>query len=516
MVTGLVEGRARALMVLGTGSHVGKSLVTAGLCRIFARRGISVAPFKAQNMSLNSAATPDGLEIGRAQALQAWAAGIAPTADMNPVLLKPMGNMRSQIVVQGRVWGTSGAGEYHRKRVNEVFPAVQESYARLAARHRVVVLEGAGSPAEINLRDSDIVNMRMAEEADARCLLVGDIDRGGVFAAVYGTLALLEQQERARIGGFAINKFRGDPDLLTPGLRMIEERIGARCLGVIPYLPGLALDEEDSLGVPPASKEWGERGRLRIAVIALPSLSNFTDFAALQAEPSVELRFASVPAALEEADVVILPGSKSTAADLAWLHAEKLAEAVLRHAQTRPWVGICGGMQMLGASIEDPLGVEERGSVPGLGLLPLRTEMQRHKETVPATGKLLAAAVFGVPVGGISVAGYEIHVGQTEYLPGAIPFAKLAGPWRLDGCVSPDGRGFGTYLHGVFDDDVFRHTFLCSARAAVGLPPAREFTFWFRQRAASLELLADTLENSLDMTELFRWVGISFAGEEKA
>ncbi len=494
MVAGLVESRARALMVLGTASHVGKSLLTAGLCRVFARRGVSVAPFKAQNMSLNSAATPDGLEIGRAQALQAWAAGVAPSVDMNPVLLKPTGDMRSQIVVQGRVQGMSGAGEYYQRRVSELFPAVRESYARLAARHRVIVLEGAGSPAEINLRDGDIVNMRMAAEADARCLLVGDIDRGGVFAAVYGTLALLEPEERARIGGFAVNKFRGDPGLLAPGLSMLEERIGARCLGVIPHLPGLALDEEDSLGLPAVWKEWGARGRLRIAVVALPSLSNFTDFAALEAEPSVELRFARTPGALEEAHVVILPGSKSTAADLAWLRAEGLAEAMLQQ------------------SIDDPLGIEARGSVPGLGLLPLRTEMQRGKQTVPAFGELCALGFFGTAKG--AVAGYEIHAGRTEYLLGALPFARLTDPPRLDGCVSADGRGFGTYLHGIFDEDPFRHAFVCAARTAVGLPAPSELVSWSQRRAASLEALADALERFLDMAELFRWVGLSFAGEK--
>src|SRR5271168_1114556 len=280
---------ARAIMVLGTSSHVGKSLLTTALCRIFAQRGYSVAPFKSQNMSLNSAATPDGLEIGRAQALQAEAAGIPATVDMNPILIKPSGDCSSQVMVRGKIWGQISAADYHQRRVEELMPVVRESYQTLASAFEVIVLEGAGSPAEINLKQHDIVNMRMAELADAQCLLVGDIDRGGVFASLLGTVELLDPAERERIRGFCINKFRGDLSLLTPGVHMMEQRLGKPCLGVVPYLPGLALDEEDSVGLPavsrtgwPANEKSSDR-RLRIAVVALPSFSNFTDFDSLRA-----------------------------------------------------------------------------------------------------------------------------------------------------------------------------------------------------------------------------------------
>src|ERR1700761_8765472 len=287
---------ARAIMILGTSSHVGKSLLTAALCRIFAQQGYRVAPFKSQNMSLNSAATIEGLEIGRAQALQADAAGGAPSVHMNPILIKPTGESFSQVVVRGKIWGRVTAVDYHRRRVAELMPVVQESYETLAAQYDVIVLEGAGSPAEINLKQHDIANMRMAEMADAACLLIGDIDRGGVFASLLGTLELLEADERERVRGFAINKFRGDAGLLTPGIQMMEERVQKSCIGVIPYLPALMLEEEDSLGLSiTAQAAWIEDESatrpLRIAVVALPSFSNFTDFDSLRAEPSVSLRF---------------------------------------------------------------------------------------------------------------------------------------------------------------------------------------------------------------------------------
>src|ERR1700679_2627801 len=296
--------RARAIMILGTGSHVGKSLLTTALCRIFAQQGFRVAPFKSQNMSLNSAATPEGLEIGRAQALQAEAAGIAPSVHMNPVLIKPSGDCSSQVMVQGKIWGQISAADYHQRRVEELLPIVSQSYETLASAFEVVILEGAGSPAEINLRQHDIANMRMAEMADARCLLVGDIDRGGVFASLLGTVELLDPVERDRIHGFCINKFRGDLSLLEPGVRMMEERLGKPCLGVVPYLQHLALEEEDSVGLPPVTRvAWSMTENkpdrpLRIAVVALPSFSNFTDFDSLRSEPSVDLTFCHSPALL--------------------------------------------------------------------------------------------------------------------------------------------------------------------------------------------------------------------------
>jgi adenosylcobyric acid synthase len=503
-------------MVLGTSSHVGKSLLVTALCRIFARQGVKVAPFKSQNMSLNSSATVEGLEIGRAQALQAEAAGVVATVDMNPILLKPSGDMTSQVVVRGKIWGTVSAKDYHLRRVEELMPVVRASYGALAAEYEVVILEGAGSPAEINLKAHDIVNMRMAEMADARCLLVGDIDRGGVFAALLGTVELLEPEERARIAGFAINKFRGDVGLLEPGVRMIEERLGKPCLGVVPYLHGLTLEEEDSLGLPPVvGGAWdGDEtmGRaLRIAVVALPSFSNFTDFDALRGEGSVSLRFCRSVEQMVGADVVVLPGSKQTVDDLFWLRSCGIAEFLVGYGGIV--VGICGGMQMLGVEIVDPLGMERAGAVEGLGLLGIRTTMREFKVTRLVMGEMAGGTLFGEGMEGTAVAGYEIHIGETAYLEGARPFAFIGGHW--DGCVSGDGRVggaggvLGTYLHGVFDGDGFRHAFLGAARARCGLAPAVGMTDWKGMREESLERLADAVEEALDMRALFDWAGVA-------
>jgi adenosylcobyric acid synthase len=513
---------ARAVMVLGTGSHVGKSLLTAALCRIFARQGYRVAPFKSQNMSLNSAATIEGLEIGRAQALQAEAAGVAPSVHMNPILIKPSGGSSSQVVVRGKIWGQVTAADYHQRRVEELMPLVRESYEVLAVGCDVVVMEGAGSPAEINLKQHDIANMRMAEMADARCLLVGDIDRGGVFASLLGTLELLETEERARIGGFAINKFRGDRGLLEPGIRMMEERVGKACLGVVPYLPSLVLDEEDSLGLPAAKHaEWtadeladgSTDRRLRIAVVALPSFSNFTDFDSLRAEPAVSLLFCRTVEAIAQADVVILPGSKQTMDDLMWMRGRGMDAAVQMRARNGLVVGICGGMQMLGETITDPLGVEREGSMVGLGLLPIRTDMQTDKVTRNVVGEMAGASLFGHAVAGRRVAGYEIHIGETMYLSEGSHFARLStrdGASIEDGCVSTDERVFGTYLHGIFDEDGFRHDFIRTGRAFHGLNGPEELYDWKQLREESLNRLADEVECALDMETIFGWAGVAY------
>ena len=510
---------ARSLMVLGTGSHVGKSLLVAALCRIFARHGVRVAPFKSQNMSLNSAATPEGLEIGRAQALQAEAAGIPPSVHMNPILLKPNGRMQSQVVVHGRIWGTLSAADYHQRRVEELMPLIRESYTILADEFEVLILEGAGSPAEINLKQHDIVNLRIAELADAPCLLVGDIDRGGVFASLLGTVELLEPQEQARIKGFVINKFRGDPELLAPGVIAIEQRLARPCLGVVPFLDALTLEEEDSLGLPSITHaRWplssSPARPLRIAVVALPSFSNFTDFDALRAEPSVLLQFIQSSSQVPEADLVILPGSKETVADLLWLRATGLAAAIAVHSRGGLIAGICGGMQMLGHSIADPEGVESAGTVEGLALLPITTRMRSRKVTALAEGTV-AGSVWGESLTGQSVSGYEIHVGETTYLPGAKPFASIARAGSAarheDGCLGSDGTVFGTYLHGLFDQDRPRHAFLNAARSFLSLDPAWELHAWQQTRSLELDRLADHVEASLNMDELFRWVGLTYA-----
>jgi len=512
---------ARGLMVLGTSSHVGKSLLTAALCRIFAQQGYRVAPFKAQNMSLNSAVTPEGLEIGRAQALQAEAAGILPSVHMNPILLKPCSDSSSQVVVRGKIWDKLTASDYHLRRVDELISVVRESYETLAAENDVIILEGAGSPAEINLKKNDIVNMRMAEMANAACILVGDIDRGGVFASLLGTIDLLDAHEQQRIRGVLINKFRGDLSLLMPGVRMIEERIGKPCIGVVPYILHLALEEEDSVGLPVLGSNDGatwtpstDAARpLRIAVIALPSFSNFTDFDALRAEPSVSLHLCRSAEELAHTDVLIVPGSKQTVDDLHWMRANGLDRALLHHASHGLVVGICGGMQILGEEIVDPLGMESAGSIKGLGLLAIHTTMQPQKTTRISSGRLATTSLFGQPIAALRIHGYEIHIGETRYLDGAKPFAELEGESSQslrDGCVTTNGRVFGSYLHGLFDDDSFRDAFISAARAFYALASSTQLNDWRQQREESLDRLADTVRASLDMPQLFAWVGLPY------
>jgi adenosylcobyric acid synthase len=510
--------RTPAIMVLGTGSHVGKSLITAALCRIFSQAGLRVAPFKAQNMSLNSAATPEGLEIGRAQALQAEAAGIPASVHMNPVLLKPSSDMASQVIVRGKIFAQFTAEDYFRRRNEELLPFVCESYEILASQYELVILEGAGSPAEINLKDRDIVNLRMAQLAGARCILVGDIDRGGVFASIFGTLALLEPAERDLIDGFVINKFRGDVRLLMPGIDELEERIGKPCLGVVPYISDLRLDEEDSVALESAATvRWGDnspRRRLRVAILRFPSISNFTDFDPLLAEPSVEAQFCRRKDEINAADVVILPGSKRTVRDLYWMRESGLEEAI-RSRSTRALIfGICGGMQMLGVAIDDPCAVEGGGTEQGLGLLPIRTTMNPEKITRQAWGEVVAQEVFREALKGVAVQGYEIHVGETEYLEGAVPFSRIArsGCLReevLDGCTNLNGRVVGTYLHGIFDNDGFRHAFLCAARSACGLAPA-EMVAWKKLRDHEFERLAQTVASAIDLNRLLGFVGLKW------
>jgi adenosylcobyric acid synthase len=506
-------------MVLGTASHVGKSLTTAALCRIFARAGYRVAPFKSQNMSLNSAATPDGYEIGRAQTLQAEAAGIAPSVHMNPILIKPSCDTAAQIVVRGKVWRKLDARNYHEVRVAELLPVVEESYRILAAQNDVMVLEGAGSPAEINLKENDIVNMRMARMAGAKCLLVGDIDRGGVFASLLGTCELLDPDERALIAGFVINKFRGDISLLWPGVRMIEQRLGKPCMGVIPYLGHLSLDEEDSVGFDQRSETpWTENAepsrRLRIGVIAFPSISNFTDLDALHAEPCVALKHLRDPDSMALADVIILPGSKQTVDDLRWLRECGFEPALKEFARKGGLiVGICGGFQMLGKEILDPHGMEREGIEKALGLLPIRTVMAHDKITVPTRGMLGGGSLFGQLTDLCEVSGYEIHLGTTEYLEGAAVFAFIArqndGMQNLpDGCVSLDGRIFGTYLHGLFDRDSFRHAFLRAARAALQLNAPAGLVAWGELRCRQLDMLADAFAGALDLEAVFAMLGL--------
>jgi adenosylcobyric acid synthase len=403
-------------------------------------------------------------------------------------------------VLLGRVWAQVTAADYHTRRVEQLFPVVMESYHKLAAQYDVILLEGAGSPAEINLREHDIVNMRMARAAGAACLLVGDIDRGGVFASLYGTLELLEPWERALVRGFAINKFRGDLGLLRPGVEMMEHRLGLPCAGVVPYLHNHGLDEEDGVALEDRrtpARYWDRSDapgrKLRIGVIAFPHLANFTDFDALAAEPSVALAYLERPEEVEAADLLILPGSKQTLADLDWLHRTGFVAAL--SAYSGRVAGICGGFQMLGVRIDDPTGMENDGtalSCAGLGLLPVATVLREHKITRPVTGRAF---------GGVAFHGYEIHVGDT---PTDAPFAQTEyGP---DGAVSADGRVFGTYIHGLFDDDTFRHAFVDAMRAARGLAPAAGRAFTGAEREARIDRLADHLRQSLDMNLIRTWI----------
>lgn len=453
---------------------------------------------------------------------------------MNPILLKPSSHTSSQVVVLGRIWGEVGAADYHLKRVDDLFPVVVESYRRLAAQNDIVILEGAGSPAEINLKANDIVNLRMAEAADAACLLVGDIDRGGVFASLLGTLELLEPAERDRIRGFVINKFRGDLNLLRPGVRMIAGRLAKPCLGVVSFLADLGLDEEDGVAVEDrrrAANIWRghRRGetpsverRLCIGVIALPHLANFTDFDALAAEPALALAYLEHPEEVQEADVVILPGSKQTLDDLNWLYQTGLARALgeCHQAACRcGLIGICGGLQMLGMEIEDPYGVENQGRPVcrnGLGLLPIRTILRADKVTLRVQGRLQQAKIFGQDLGEQVLKGYEIHIGETQYKRESDALAELTREGlegkTLDGAISEDGFVWGTYVHGLFDDDTFRHAFLRTVRPAFGLAPPTYFASVSVRREQRLDRWAAHVRQALDMDEIKKWLGLNVHG----
>ncbi len=471
------------LMVQGTSSDAGKSVLAAGICRLLQRRGIRVAPFKPQNMSLNAAVTVDGGEIGRAQALQAQAAGIAAHSDMNPVLLKPSSDTGAQVIIQGRVARDMEAADYHHYKTTAL-AAVMESYRRLCSDYEAVIVEGAGSPAEVNLRDRDIANMGFAETADCPVILVADIDRGGVFAHLVGTLELLSPSEQARVRGFVINRFRGDIALLQPGLDWLEQRTGKPVLGVLPYLHNLQLDAEDAIAAPATGP--GETV-LRVAVPALSRISNHTDFEVLAATPGVALDYVGPGRAIPGCDLVILPGSKNTRADLAFLRKQGWDRDIQRHLRYGgKLLGICGGYQMLGREIADPLGIEGKpGSSPALGYLPLATRLTADKTLRQVDGSLYPD--------GTPVSGYEIHCGDTDTLESIAPFAVLA-DGRRDGAVSADGQVAGTYLHGLFDQPAAAAALLHWAGFRGAATIDRHAL-----REAELERLADCLEQHLDL-----------------
>ncbi len=474
----------KALMIQGAGSNVGKSMLVAGLCRLARRRGLTVAPFKPQNMSNNAAVTVDGGEIGRAQALQALAAGLAPHTDMNPVLLKPETDVGAQVVVQGRRLATVRARDYAALKPG-LMTAVLESFGRLRAAHDLVIVEGAGSPAEVNLRAGDIANMGFAEAAGVPVVLAGDIDRGGVIAQIVGTQAVLAPDDAARIAGFLINKFRGDPQLFDEGYRLIARRTGWAGFGVLPWFAGAGrLPAEDALDLPRSAGG----GALKVACLALSRIANFDDLDPLKLEPGVSLTMVGAGQALPgDMDLVILPGTKSTRGDLAFLRAQGWDVDIAAHVRRGGHVlGICGGYQMLGRVVRDPDGIEgEAGETAGLGLLDVETVMSPDKRLTRTSAVHLAS--------GAPMAGYEIHIGRTEGPDRARPFAQVGG--EPEGAMSADGRIVGSYLHGMFADDRFRAAFLRGFGATSGLNYGAGVE-------AVLEALADHMEAHLDVDGL--------------
>ena len=496
--------RGKVIMLQGTGSSVGKSMLCAALCRIFKEDGLRVAPFKSQNMALNSFATKEGLEMGRAQVVQAQAAGIEPSVEMNPILLKPTSDRKSQVIAMGRPLGNMSAVEYHHYKPN-LRKLVKDTYDSLDSKVDVVVIEGAGSPAEINLKEGDLVNMWMAEAADAPVLLVGDIDRGGVFASLYGTIMLLEPEERARIKGMIINKFRGDVKILEPGLRMIEEKVGIPVVGVVPWTDA---DIEDEDSVSERFNAVSGRGEITVAVARLKHISNFTDFQALSLHPGVTLKYAMRPSDFEGADVIILPGTKNTIDDLIDLRNRDMIAPIVRHARAgKLLIGVCGGYQMLGQVLRDPHGVESAApEVAGLGLLDMEVAFHPEKRTVQAEGELTGGPDWLAPLGGARIEGYEIHSGANTFGPGCRFWMKNG---DNDGACNAAGNVLGTYLHGLFDDGTLADAVVRRARALKGLP---EETVSAEQAAVNMaayreqqfDVLARAVRESLDMDRVYR------------
>ena len=540
---------AKAIMIQGTTSGAGKSFLVAALCRLLRQEGYRVAPFKSQNMALNSFITAEGLEMGRAQVTQAEAAGMEPTVLMNPILLKPTNDTGSQVIVNGEVLGVMAAREYFAYK-HKLIPEIMKAYDTLAARADIIVIEGAGSPAEINLKQRDIVNMGMAKMARAPVLLAGDIDRGGVFASLYGTVALLEEEERRRIKGLIINKFRGDIEILKPGVAMLEKLTGIPVVGTVPYLSA-EIEDEDSLAprlAAGAAAGAAVKGLIDIAVIRLPRISNFTDFHALEQTEGVTLRYVQRARELGRPDLVILPGTKNTMGDLLWLRQNGL-EAMIKKlaAAGTAVIGICGGYQMLGDSLSDPDGVEQGGEMAGMGLLPLRTLFLPQKVRTRIKGRILAGGPaeaggnaapgeeaagldggFFDGLAGSELEGYEIHMGRTTLGSGARPLLRLweaqkagaasafAAPkssdlaGRLDGAVR--GNVLGCYIHGLFDNQSFTQSLLGLLLKSKGLDPGQLRSVDYRQyKESQYDLLAEGLRSSLDLPALFRIIeeGIS-------
>jgi adenosylcobyric acid synthase len=506
--------RARTLMIQGTASSVGKSLLVTALCRIFRQDGVRVAPFKSQNMALNSAVTPGGFEIGRAQAVQAQAAGIAPTVEMNPILLKPEPGMRSQIVMMGRVAGTMNWSEYH-SRHEETGKVIASAFEALRSRYDLVLIEGAGSPAEVNLRHQDLVNMYVARLAESPVLLAGDIDRGGVFAQLVGTMDLLDADDRARVAALIVNKFRGERNLFAPGVEFLERRCGVPVLGVVPFIERLRIADEDSVALQDRPRVRGASDRLDIAVIRLPSISNYDDFLPLEHEAGVSVRFTDDAAGIENADLVIIPGSKSTVHDLDWIKRHGFAGAIVKRAAVyRPVLGICGGCQMLGDRIDDPDHIEsQHATVEGIGQLGIVTRFEAQKRTTQVRAHALGESILTAGTSEESLSGYEIHLGRVvrnEKTRAAFRIVARNGLHvdELDGAVSTSGNIVGTMIHGIFENDSIRRNLLRTLAERRGLkwsntPDADA------AREAGYDRLADEVRTSLDMAAIRRIAGIA-------
>ena len=485
-------------MIQGTMSNAGKSLLCAGLCRIFKQDGYKVAPFKSQNMALNSFITDKGLEMGRAQVVQAEAAGIEPEVSMNPILLKPTNDVGSQVIVNGEVLGNMSARDYFKYK-KELIPDVMKAFHKLEENYDIIVIEGAGSPAEINLKENDIVNMGLAKMVDAPVLLVGDIDRGGVFAQLLGTLLLLEEDEKERVKGLIINKFRGDKTILDPGIEMLEEKGNVPVIGVTPYLH-VEIEDEDSLTERFTSKKSG--GLLDIAVIRTPRISNFTDFMALENIPEVSLRYVKNVSEFGTPDMIILPGTKNTMGDMEWLIESGLEGAIIRAARTTRVIGICGGFQLLGKEMHDPDGVEHGGDMRGLGLLDTKTIFKEAKTRTRIHGHISEEHnIYNLD--NLSVEGYEIHMGTTENLGEAIPMITLE-DGRTDAYMTKDGRVWGSYLHGIFDNEDLVFALVQDIMKEKGINPAENHLSIAEYKEIQYNKLADLIRNSLDMDAIYK------------
>ncbi|MEW5920105.1 MAG: cobyric acid synthase [Bacillota bacterium] len=508
---------AKCIMIQGTASNAGKSFIATGLCRLLYQEGFKVAPYKSQNMALNSYVTLSGGEIGRAQGVQAEAAGITATVEMNPILLKPKEGMVAQVIVLGKPLADMSAGEYRDNYVSIGIEVVRETLAKLREEYEILVIEGAGSPAEINLRDRDIANMTVAFLAEAPVILVADIDRGGSFASIIGTLELLTTSERQMVAGFIINKFRGDESILKPGLDYLEERTGLPVLGVIPYIKDPGIEEEDSVALQDKKKQRKSTGVLDIAVIRLPLISNYTDFNPLEIEADVNLRYVESREDLGAPDAVIIPGTKSTTGDLHFLHTSGLVEKIMELSfRGTPVVGVCGGFQMLGEDLHDPEGTESRAFpvTRGLGLLPISTTFVPAKITRQVKARISAHAAWG-DCANLELEGYEIRHGQSN-APAGVPcirtYASAGSAGEIIGVASPELPVMGTYLHNIFHNDLFRRRWLNTLRLRKGLPPLGEDHGRLemqKHREESYDNLASLLRKHLDLQRLYGIMGIA-------